>query len=120
MSTEASHDTASEHGSGTVEFGPRIGARDYDKDADRAIWGDDQGYVAPPRFSIHPDPSERLVYEAQSHADSARIYAERLSAQLDTLFGRQIPTQQLEGLKNAARDCELAINDAIAKLSRAA
>lgn len=94
--------------------------RTYDYDPDRAAWGDDMRYATPPRFSVIPNVLPRLVYDAQLHADSARIYADRLTHQLDSVLAHAMPRDQLQSVADTIADARRALDDAEAKIARLA
>ena len=92
----------------------------YDFDADHGPFDDDMRYCAPPRFSVIPCIMPRLAYEAQLHADSARIYADRLTQQLDVVTSHAVPRADLQGVADAIADAQRALADAEAKIARLA
>lgn len=94
--------------------------RTYDYDPDRAAWGDDQRYAAPPRFAVIPNVLPRLAYEAQLHADSTFIHADRLTRHLDSVLAHAIPRDQLQSVADTIADAKRALADAEAKLARLA
>lgn len=94
--------------------------RAYDYDPDRAIWGDDMRYAAPPRFSVIPNALPRLAYEAQLHADSTFIHANRLARHLDSVIAHAVPRDQLQSVADMIADAKRALADAEAKLARLA
>jgi hypothetical protein len=76
-----------------------------------------QDYAPAPRFSIvRENRAERLTYEALQHVETMRIAAQRLDRVADDLARQSATDEALESLKNAARDCEMALAAAIAKL----
>lgn len=76
-------------------------------------------YAPAPRFTItQHDEAGRQVYLAQTAADDARIYLERMAGSVERAQRWQATDEQLEGLKDAARDCERALAAVIAKLCR--
>jgi hypothetical protein len=76
-------------------------------------------YCEAPRFTIFQhDEAGRQVYLAQTAADDARIYLERMCNSVDRAQRWQATDEQLEGLKRAASDCEQALAAVIAKLCR--
>ena len=81
---------------------------------------DEQDYCEAPRFSVIPNVLPRLAYEAQLHADSVRIYAERLTRQLDAVIAHAIPRDQMQSVADTIADAQRALADASAKLARLA
>ena len=76
-----------------------------------------QPYAPAPRFTITPDNrASRLAYEAGQHCETMRIAASRLDYVAERLAAQPDTYEQLEDVKNAARDCERALAAAIAKL----
>lgn len=75
-------------------------------------------YAPAPRFSVHPDPTPRLIFEAQRHADTACIYACRLDRQIDSMLAHKPSAEALSPILIAARAARSALNDTIAKLER--
>lgn len=97
--------------------------RTYDLDADRMMWGDDGGpYAAPPRFSVHSTAAieSRLVCEAKAEAETVRIHANRLTSKLDSVLAHKITDDRMQDIVASARDAVCALQDALAKLARAA
>jgi len=76
-----------------------------------------QPYCEAPRFTITPDNrASRLAYEAAMHIETMRIEASRLEYVAERLAAQAATYEQLEDVKNAARDCERALAAVIAKL----
>jgi len=75
----------------------------------------------PHKFTIvREDRAGRLAYEAQKHINDMRIAAQRLDRVAEDLARQNASDEAIESLKNAARDCEMALAAAIAKLGGAA
>lgn len=75
----------------------------------------------PAKFTVvREDRAGRLVYEAQRHINDMRIAAQRLDRVAEDLARQNASDEAIESLKNAARDCEMALAAAIATLGGAA
>ena len=71
----------------------------------------------PDKFTIvREDRTGRLAYEANQHVNDMRIAAQRLDRVAEDLARLRATDEALEDLRNAARDCEMALAAAIAKL----
>jgi hypothetical protein len=78
-----------------------------------------QAYCEVSRFTItQHDEAGRQVYLAQTAADDARIYLERMAGSVERAQRWQATDEQLEDLKRAAGDCQQALAAVIAKLCR--
>jgi hypothetical protein len=76
-----------------------------------------QPYCAAPTFTIiQHDEAGRQVYLAQTAAENARSYLERMAGSVERAQRWQATDEQLESVKNAAADCERALAAVIAKL----
>ena len=82
--------------------------------------GPTQGYCATPKFSVMPgyDPAEEWVYKASQAAKDAQIAASKLAYASEMAVRWKAREEKLEELKQAARDCEMALAEVIAKLCR--
>jgi hypothetical protein len=76
-----------------------------------------QPYCEAPRFTItQHDEGARQVYLAKVAAENARIDLDRMAASIERAQRWKATDEQLEGVKNAAADCERALAAVIARL----
>ncbi len=74
-------------------------------------------YCAAPRFTItRHDEAGRQVYLAKVAAEDARISLNRMGDAAERAAMWKATDEQLEGVKNAAADCERALAAVIARL----
>ena len=74
-------------------------------------------YAPAPRFTItQHDEAGRQIYLAKVAAEGARIDLERMAGSIDRATMWKATDEQLEDVKNAARDCEQALAAVIAQL----